>query len=220
MPILARCPFRQGGHRITGKQSVFSAYRWPATLSSQDPHRDLHVQPDANGIGPTARPRRWWTPTDCPPSRRRSHDPAGEPRPAARRHRLRGRASFLPGPRRARWPSGSTSCSPRNRASPSVVPETNCLHRAAGWKSLALPPKSSPPRTRKARPGGARRRHPRHRRRTRCFDMIGAGDHGPLDAEMSPKTFPVPAARGIATSQVRFRTGDAILKRRRTRRAA
>jgi len=46
---------------------------------------------------------------------------------------------------------------------------------------------------------------------TRRFDMIGAGYHGPLYAEISPKTFPVLLREGSRLSQVRFRTGDAIL---------
>src|SRR6476469_5282089 len=45
----------------------------------------------------------------------------------------------------------------------------------------------------------------------RRFDMIGAGYHGPLYAEISPKTFPVLLREGSRLSQVRFRTGDAIL---------
>src|SRR2546429_6995339 len=46
----------------------------------------------------------------------------------------------------------------------------------------------------------------------RRFDMIGAGYHGPLYAEISPKTFPVLLREGSRLSQVRFRAGDAILK--------
>ncbi|MGA2287183.1 2'-deoxycytidine 5'-triphosphate deaminase [Bradyrhizobium sp.] len=46
---------------------------------------------------------------------------------------------------------------------------------------------------------------------TRRFDSIGAGYHGPLYAEISPKTFPVLLREGSRLSQVRFRTGDAVL---------
>ena len=38
-----------------------------------------------------------------------------------------------------------------------------------------------------------------------------AGYHGPLYAEISPKTFPVLLREGSRLSQVRFRTGDAVL---------
>jgi dCTP deaminase len=46
---------------------------------------------------------------------------------------------------------------------------------------------------------------------TRRFDVIGAGYHGPLYAEISPKTFPVLLREGSRLSQVRFRVGDAVL---------
>ena len=46
---------------------------------------------------------------------------------------------------------------------------------------------------------------------TRRFDMIGAGYHGPLYAEISPKTFPILVREGSRLSQVRFRVGDAVL---------
>src|ERR1700741_4446149 len=72
-----------------------------------------------------------------------------------------------------------------------AVPETNCVYIVPLLESLALPPeivaaanpKSSTGRldvfTRVIADG------------TRRFDMIGAGYHGPLYAEISPKTFPV-----------------------------
>ncbi|MGH6779792.1 MAG: 2'-deoxycytidine 5'-triphosphate deaminase, partial [Bradyrhizobium sp.] len=43
------------------------------------------------------------------------------------------------------------------------------------------------------------------------FDMIGAGYHGPLYAEISPKTFPVLLREGSRLSQVRFRCGTPAL---------
>src|SRR6185503_6797256 len=46
---------------------------------------------------------------------------------------------------------------------------------------------------------------------TRRFDLIGSGYHGPLYAEISPKTFPVLLREGSRLSQIRFRTGDAML---------
>ena len=92
-----------------------------------------------------------------------------------------------------------------------AVLETNCVYIVPLLESLALPPeivaaanpKSSTGRldvfTRVIADG------------TRRFDMIGAGYHGPLYAEISPKTFPVLLREGSRLSQVRFRTGDAIL---------
>jgi dCTP deaminase len=46
---------------------------------------------------------------------------------------------------------------------------------------------------------------------TRGFDRIDAGYHGPLYAEISPKTFPVLVREGTRLSQIRFRRGHAQL---------
>src|SRR5262249_2222170 len=46
---------------------------------------------------------------------------------------------------------------------------------------------------------------------TRGFDRIGPGYHGPLYAEISPKTFPVLVRKGSRLSQIRFRHGHAVL---------
>ncbi|MBX9711581.1 MAG: 2'-deoxycytidine 5'-triphosphate deaminase, partial [Xanthobacteraceae bacterium] len=46
---------------------------------------------------------------------------------------------------------------------------------------------------------------------TRRFDMIEAGYHGPLYAEISPKTFPVLLREGSRLSQIRFRAGSPLL---------
>ena len=45
----------------------------------------------------------------------------------------------------------------------------------------------------------------------RAFDQIPAGYHGPLYAEISPRTFPVLVRTGSRLSQIRFRTGQAQL---------
>jgi dCTP deaminase len=42
---------------------------------------------------------------------------------------------------------------------------------------------------------------------TRGFDRIAAGYHGPLYAEISPKTFPILVREGSRLSQIRFRRG-------------
>src|SRR5207248_3212007 len=124
---------------------------------------------------------------------------------------FRVRASFLPGP-------GATVAERIDDLklheidlSDGAVLETNCVYIVPLLESLALPPsiiaaanpKSSTGRldvfTRVIADG------------TRRFDMIGAGYHGPLYAEISPKTFPVLLREGSRLSQVRFRTGEAIL---------
>src|SRR4029077_20135170 len=46
---------------------------------------------------------------------------------------------------------------------------------------------------------------------TRGFDRIEAGYHGPLYAEISPKTFPVLIREGSRLSQLRLRRGDGVL---------
>src|SRR5690242_20530331 len=46
---------------------------------------------------------------------------------------------------------------------------------------------------------------------TRGFDQIHAGYHGPLYAEISPRTFPVLVREGSRLSQIRFRHGHASL---------
>lgn len=43
------------------------------------------------------------------------------------------------------------------------------------------------------------------------FDKIPAGYSGPLYLEISPRTFPIVVRRGSRLSQIRFRTGNAVL---------
>src|ERR1700684_2631797 len=108
---------------------------------------------------------------------------------------FRVRASFLPGP-------GSTVAERIDELklheidlTDGAVLETNCVYIVPLLESLALPPeivaaanpKSSTGRldvfTRVIADG------------TRCFDMIGAGDHGPLSAKTSRRTFRCCCAR-------------------------
>src|SRR6185312_1609816 len=121
------------------------------------------------------------------------------------------RASFLPGP-------GATVAERIDELklheislADGAVLETNCVYIVPLIESLALPreivaaanPKSSTGRldvfTRVIADG------------TRRFDVIGAGYHGPLYAEISPKTFPVLLREGSRLSQVRFRCGAPVL---------
>src|SRR6201995_3029557 len=121
------------------------------------------------------------------------------------------RASFLPGPDATVGERIDELKLHEIDLSDSAVLETNCVYIVPLLESLNLPkeivaaanPKSSTGRldvfTRVIADG------------TRRFDMISAGYHGPLYAEISPKTFPVLLREGSRLSQVRFRTGDAIL---------
>src|SRR6266480_37133 len=121
------------------------------------------------------------------------------------------RASFLPGP--------DTTVAERIdelklheiTLGDGAVLETGCVYIVPLIESLALPdhiaaaanPKSSTGRldvfTRVIADG------------TRGFDRIRAGYHGPLYAEISPKTFPVLVREGSRLSQIRFRHGNALL---------
>ena len=121
------------------------------------------------------------------------------------------RASFLPGPDVTVAERIDELKLHEVDLSDGAVLETNCVYIVPLLESLALPPsilasanpKSSTGRldvfTRVIADG------------TRRFDMIGAGYHGPLYAEISPKTFPVLLRQGSRLSQIRFRTGMPLL---------
>src|SRR5918996_3979920 len=122
------------------------------------------------------------------------------------------RASFLPGP--------CTTVAERIdelklheiALGDGAVLETNCVYIVPLIESLALPddigaaanPKSSTGRldvfTRVIAD------------ETRGFDRIKPGYHGPLYAEISPKTFPVLVREGSRLSQIRFRHGNAVIE--------
>ena len=124
---------------------------------------------------------------------------------------FRVRASFLPGPDSTVVERIDELKLHEIDLSDGAVLETNCVYIVPLLESLALPPtvlaaanpKSSTGRldvfTRVIADG------------TRRFDAIGAGYHGPLYAEISPKTFPVLLREGSRLSQIRFRTGHPLL---------
>ena len=121
------------------------------------------------------------------------------------------RASFLPGPDITVAQRIDELKLHEIDLSDGAVLETNCVYIVPLLESLALPPtilaaanpKSSTGRldvfTRVIADG------------TRRFDMIAAGYHGPLYAEISPKTFPVLLREGSRLSQIRFRAGHPLL---------
>lgn len=117
-------------------------------------------------------------------------------------------ASFLPGPNRSvaeRLKDLSTHEVDLSR--PTVL-ERNCVHIVPLMEELRLPdeinaranPKSSSGRldifVRVIVDSGA------------TFDDVPAGYHGPLYAEVVPRSFPVIAAAGSRLAQLRFRQGD------------
>lgn len=121
------------------------------------------------------------------------------------------RASFLPGPRATVAERIDELKLHEFALGDGAVLETDCVYIVPLIESLALPaeiaaaanPKSSTGRldvfTRVITDGA------------RGFDRIEAGYHGPLYAEISPRTFPVLVREGSRLSQIRFRRGDASL---------
>jgi dCTP deaminase len=121
------------------------------------------------------------------------------------------RASFLPGP-------GSTVAERIDRLKlheitlgDGAVLETGCVYIVPLIESLALPAEV----TAIANPKSSTGRLDVFTRviadATRGFDRIAAGYHGPLYAEISPRTFPVLVREGSRLSQIRFRRGVSAL---------
>jgi dCTP deaminase len=121
------------------------------------------------------------------------------------------RASFLPGPR--------TTVAERIEdlklheivLADGAVLETGCVYIVPLLERLALPDAIAA----SANPKSSTGRLDVFTRviadETRGFDRIKAGYHGPLYAEISPKTFPVLVRQGSRLSQIRFRHGNAQL---------
>jgi len=127
------------------------------------------------------------------------------------RRAWRMRASFLPGGQRQVAEAIERLALHEIDLRPGAVLETGCVYVAELEESLALPegvaaaanPKSSTGRidvfTRVIAD------------RACAFDTVASGYHGPLFAEISPRTFPILARSGSRLSQVRFRRGLARL---------
>jgi dCTP deaminase len=121
------------------------------------------------------------------------------------------RASFLPGPLTTVAERIDELKLHEIALSDGAVLETGCVYIVPLIESLALPdniaasanPKSSTGRLDVFTRGIADE--------TRGFDRIRAGYHGPLYAEISPRTFPVLVREGSRLSQIRFRRGNALL---------
>ncbi|WP_333793743.1 2'-deoxycytidine 5'-triphosphate deaminase [Hyphomicrobium sp.] len=118
------------------------------------------------------------------------------------------RASFLPGPGASVAERLDDLKLHAFDIADGAVLETGCVYVVPLLESLALPqeiaasanPKSSTGRldvfTRVIADG------------VPAFDLIPAGYHGPLYAEICPQTFPIVVRRGSKLSQLRFRQGD------------
>jgi dCTP deaminase len=92
-----------------------------------------------------------------------------------------------------------------------AVLETGCVYIVPLLESLALPDDISAAANPKSSTGRLDVFTRVIADETRGFDRIHAGYHGPLYAEISPRTFPVLVREGSRLSQIRFRHGHALL---------
>src|SRR4051812_47181271 len=121
------------------------------------------------------------------------------------------RASFLPGP-------GATVAERIDKLKlheielgDGAVLETGCVYIVPLIESLALPDDIAAAANPKSSTGRLDVFTRVIADETRGFDQIRAGYHGPLYAEISPRTFPVLVCEGSRLSQIRFRRGQAVL---------
>src|SRR6266542_3279233 len=121
------------------------------------------------------------------------------------------RASFLPGPHTTVAERIDELKLHEIALGDGAVLETSCVYIVPLLESLALPDDLAAA----ANPTSSTVRLDVFTRviadETRGFDRIKAGYHGPLYAEISPRTFPVLVREGSRLSQVRFRHGHAVL---------
>jgi dCTP deaminase len=122
------------------------------------------------------------------------------------------RASFLPGPE-------STVAERIDELKLHEIPlgdgavlETGCVYIVPLMESLALPPDIAAAANPKSSTGRLDVFTRVIADETRGFDRIKPGYHGPLYAEISPRTFPVLVREGSRLSQIRFRHGRAVLE--------
>jgi dCTP deaminase len=127
------------------------------------------------------------------------------------------RASFLPGPRATVAERIEHLKLHDIPLSDGAVLETGCVYIVPLLESLALPEEIAA----SANPKSSTGRLDVFTRviadATRGFDHVEAGYHGPLYAEISPRTFPILVREGSRLSQVRFRRGNAALDARALR---
>jgi dCTP deaminase len=121
------------------------------------------------------------------------------------------RASFLPGP-------GATVAERIDELklheivlTEGAVLETGCVYIVPLIESLALPDDIAAAANPKSSTGRLDVFTRVIADETRGFDRITPGYHGPLYAEISPKTFPVLVREGSRLSQMRFRRGKAVV---------
>ena len=121
------------------------------------------------------------------------------------------RASFLPGPdHRVADKLDRLKLHEFSLADGAVL-ETGCVYIVPLLESLALPPTVSASANPKSSTGRLDIFTRVMTDRGHEFDKIAAGYNGPLYLEVSPRTFPIVVRTGSRLSQIRFRTGNALL---------
>jgi dCTP deaminase len=121
------------------------------------------------------------------------------------------RASFLPGPRTLVADRIAELKLHEMPLTAGAVLETGCVYIVPLIESLALPDTIAAAANPKSSTGRLDVFTRVIADRTRGFDQIEPGYHGPLYAEISPRTFPVLVREGARLSQIRFRRGQAML---------
>src|SRR4029453_10824206 len=121
------------------------------------------------------------------------------------------RASFLPGPRTTVAERIDELKLHEITLSDGAVLETNCVYIVPLIESLALPDDISASANPKSSTGRLVIFPRVIADETRGFDHVAPGYHGPLYAEISPRTFPILVREGSRLSQIRFRRGHTVL---------
>jgi dCTP deaminase len=121
------------------------------------------------------------------------------------------RASFLPGPHSTVAERIDQLKLHEIELGDGAVLETGCVYIVPLIESLALPEDIAAAANPKSSTGRLDVFTRVIADETRGFDRIKAGYHGPLYAEISPRTFPILVREGSRLSQIRFRRGHAVL---------
>jgi len=121
------------------------------------------------------------------------------------------RASFLPGPRTTVAERIDELKLHEVALSDGAVLETGCVYIVPLLESLALPDTVAAAANPKSSTGRLDVFTRVIADETRGFDRIEVGYHGPLYAEISPRTFPILVREGSRLSQIRFHHGHAVL---------
>jgi dCTP deaminase len=121
------------------------------------------------------------------------------------------RASFLPGPGTAVVRRIAELKLHEFALADGAVLETGCVYIVPLIEALALPADIAAATNPKSSTGRLDVFTRVIADETRGFDHVEPGYHGPLYAEISPKTFPVLVREGSRLSQIRFHRGAAIL---------